>query len=120
MTCDDGGRGMVSPALCTCLPRAVLEQATGWHWLSSSISSRADSCCLQDTPVWVQTRSRVRLCVTPWMVAHQALLSMRFPRQGYWSELPFPPTGCLPVPGSVTSIFLDQRSWGSERLVTLT
>ena len=22
---------MVSPALCTCLPRATLEQATGWH-----------------------------------------------------------------------------------------
>ena len=31
-------------------------------------------------------------------VAHQALLSMRFPRQEYWSGLPFPPPGDLPNP----------------------
>ena len=36
------------------------------------------------------TRS-VWLFVTPWTVAHQALLSMRFSRQEYWSGLPFPP-----------------------------
>ena len=28
----------------------------------------------------------------PWTVAHQALLSMGFSRQGYWSGLPFPPS----------------------------
>ena len=28
---------------------------------------------------------RVQLFVTPWTVAHQALLSMWFPRQEYWS-----------------------------------
>ena len=33
------------------------------------------------------------------MVAHQAPLSMRFSRQGYWSELPFPSPGDLPNPG---------------------
>ena len=27
---------------------------------------------------------------TPWTVVHQALLSMGFPRQEYWSGLPFP------------------------------
>ena len=27
---------------------------------------------------------------TPWTVAHQAPLSMGFPRQEYWSGLPFP------------------------------
>ena len=32
----------------------------------------------------------VQLFVTPWTVAHQALLSMGFPRQEYWSGLPFP------------------------------
>ena len=37
------------------------------------------------------------LC-TPWTVAHQAPLSVRFPRQGYWSGLPFPPLGNLPNP----------------------
>ena len=31
-----------------------------------------------------------------WTVAHQALLSMGFLRQEYWSGLPFPPPGHLP------------------------
>ena len=35
---------------------------------------------------------------TAWTIAHQALLSMGFPRQGYWSELPFPSPGDLPAP----------------------
>ena len=30
------------------------------------------------------------LFVTPWTIAHQAPLSMRFSRQEYWSGLPFP------------------------------
>ena len=34
--------------------------------------------------------SCVRLSVTPWSVALQAPLSMRFSRQEYWSGLPFP------------------------------
>ena len=34
--------------------------------------------------------SRVRLCVTPWMAAHQAPLSLRFSRQEHWSWLPLP------------------------------
>ena len=33
--------------------------------------------------------------VTPWTVALQASLSMGFPRQEYWSGLPFPPLGDL-------------------------
>ena len=37
--------------------------------------------------------------VTPWTVACQAPLSMGFPRQEYWSGLPFPSPGDLPVPG---------------------
>ena len=32
-------------------------------------------------------------------IAHQAPLSMRFPRQKYWSALPFPTPGDLPDPG---------------------
>ena len=35
--------------------------------------------------------SYVRLFVTPWTVAHQALLSVGFSRQEYWSGLPCPP-----------------------------
>ena len=34
--------------------------------------------------------------VTPWTVAHQASLSMGFPRQEFWSGLPFPYPGDLP------------------------
>ena len=37
--------------------------------------------------------------VTPWTVAHQAILSMVFPRQEYWSGLPFLSPGDLPNPG---------------------
>ena len=43
--------------------------------------------------------SRVRLCATPWTVACQAPPSMGFPRQEYWSGLPFPSPGDLPNPG---------------------
>ena len=43
--------------------------------------------------------SRVQLFATPWTVARQAPLSMGFPRQEYWSRLPFPTTGDLHNPG---------------------
>ena len=41
----------------------------------------------------------VRLCVILWTVARQTPLPMGFPRQEYWSELPFPSPGDLPKPG---------------------
>ena len=43
-------------------------------------------------------QSCLTLC-DPWTVALQALLSMRFSWQEYWSGLPFPPPGDLPDPG---------------------
>ena len=36
---------------------------------------------------------------TLWTVAPQALLSWGFFRQEYWSGLPCPPPGDLPIPG---------------------
>jgi len=36
---------------------------------------------------------------TRWTVAHHAPLSMGFPRQDYWSGLPFPSPRDLPNPG---------------------
>ena len=36
---------------------------------------------------------------TPWTVAHQAPLSMGFPKQKYWSGLLFPSPGDLLNPG---------------------
>ena len=43
--------------------------------------------------------SHVPLSGTPWTVAHQACLSMGFPRQEYWRGLPLPSPGDLPNPG---------------------
>ena len=43
-----------------------------------------------------------RLFVTPWAVACQASLSIRFPRLGHWSGLPFPSPWDLPNPGIKT------------------
>ena len=43
-----------------------------------------------------------KLCLTlcnPWTVARQAPLSMGFPRQEYWSRLPFSSPGGLPDAG---------------------
>ena len=42
----------------------------------------------------------VRLCATPWTVAHQAPLSMGFSRQEYWSRLLCLPPEDLPDPRS--------------------
>ena len=42
-----------------------------------------------------------KLCprlMTPWTVDWQAPLSLQFPRQEYWSGLPFPSPGDLPGP----------------------
>ena len=42
--------------------------------------------------------SHVQLFVTPWTVAHKALLSMEFSMQEYWSGLPCLPPGDCPNP----------------------
>ena len=44
--------------------------------------------------------SHVRLFVTPWTIAYQALSSMGFCRQEYYSGLPFPSPGDLPNTGT--------------------
>ena len=60
--------------------------------------------------VCTHTLSVMSDSVAPWTVAHQAPLSMGFPRQGYWSELPFPP------PGDLTDIGSEPASLGSPAL----
>ena len=66
--------------------------------------------------------SGVRLVVTQWTITRQALASMGFSRQEYWSGLPFPSPGDLPDPGieppSPASSALQANSlpvshWGS-------
>ena len=50
-----------------------------------------------------------------WTVAHQAPLSMEFPRQEYWNRLPFSSPGDLPDPGiELTSPALAGRFFTTE------
>ena len=70
----------------------------------------------------------VQLFVTPWTIAHQAPLSMRFSRQEYWSGFPWPPPGDLPDPGveptSAASpaltggLFTISATWGGSNVTT--
>ena len=48
--------------------------------------------------IWVHAQSCLTLC-DPTDCSPQAPLSMGFPRQGYWGELPFPTAGGLTNPG---------------------
>ena len=68
-------------------------RSQGWKWRQK---------CWSLSHVWLF----VQLFVTPWTVAHQVSLSVGYPRQEYWSGLPFPPPGDLPnsgiEPGSLT------------------
>jgi len=49
--------------------------------------------------------SRIQLFATPWAVAHQAPLSMGFPKQEYWGGLPCPPSGIFLTHGSNLHLF---------------
>ena len=64
--------------------------------------------------------SHVRLFATPWTVAHQAPLSMGFPRQEYWSGFPFLPPGDLPDPGMELAISYVSciGRWGLYQCIT--
>ena len=63
--------------------------------------------------------SRVCLFATPWIVARHAFLSMGFPRQEYWTGLPFPTPGDLPDQGiELRSSALPADSLSSEPLGT--
>ena len=47
---------------------------------------------------------------TSWTIAHQALLSMGFPSQEYWTRLPFPSPRDLPDPGIEPGLLLWRQS----------
>ena len=75
--------------------------------------------------------SCVLFFATPWTVARQAPLSMGFPRQEYWNELPFPPPGDLPNPGieftspespalQMNSLLTSSQRAGEQPSVSLT
>ena len=49
--------------------------------------------------ICAESLSCVQVFLTLWTVACQAPLSVGFPREDYWSALPFPSPGDLPEPG---------------------
>ena len=52
--------------------------------------------------------SRVRLCATPEMAAHQAPPSLGFSRQEHWSGLPFPSPTIILTPPKMKMISIDE------------
>ena len=80
---------------------------TLWGYFHCLSSVRYSSSCMLCV---LSHFSHVWLFATPWTVAHQTPLSMRFSRQEYWSGLLCPPSGDCPNPGmepmSLTSLAL--------------
>ena len=72
-----------------------------WKALSTSLSWGPCLALWYEACVCMsaQSLSRVWLFATPWTVARQAPLSKGFPRQEYWSGLPFLSPGDPPNPG---------------------
>ena len=70
------------------------------HTINTSKAERIGPQSFASSTVFTCSKlSPVRLLVIPRTVALQALLSMGFSRQEYWSGLPFPSPGHLPDPG---------------------
>ena len=69
----------------------------------------------EDLLVNVLSHSVMSDFVTPWTIAHQAPLPMKFSRQEYWSGVPFPTLGNLPDPG-IETVSLVLLHWQVESL----
>ena len=75
----------------------TMETETDFIFLGSKITANGDCSheikrhlLLGRKAMLLSHFSRVQLCVTPEMAAHQAPLSLGFSRQEHWSGLPFP------------------------------
>ena len=66
-------------------PWRVVKPATPW-WASCGLNIASENLLL----LLLSCFSRVWLCATPQMAAHQAPPSLGFSRQEHWSGLPFP------------------------------
>ena len=66
--------------------------------LSSGLCCQPCVCVCVCACVCVHTHAccNIQFFVTPWIIAHWVPLSMGFPRQEYWSRLPFPTPRDLP------------------------
>ena len=82
------------------------------RWAKNTLESNENELHMSE---WVKSFSHVQLFVTPWTAAYQALPSMGFSRQGYWSGLPFPSRGDLSDPGiEPRSLALEADALPSE------
>ena len=79
-----------------------------WFNLKFEVACGAVLCCVL---------SHVWPFVTPWTVAHQALLSMEFYRQEYYGGLPLPPLMDLPNSG-IEPCLLCLLHWPEDSLPT--
>ena len=85
----------------------VVRAIHSWGWGGDDEGSFAHLISLESIRQTAFTALNVCVCMlsfscvwlfsTLWTVAHQALLSMTFSRQEYWSRLTFPPPGDLPI-----------------------
>ena len=87
--------------------------------INPSVGKELRNICFFPHWVWiivtVQLLSRVQLFATAGTTACQAPLSIGFPRQEYWSRLPFPSPEDLPDPGTEpTSLALAGRFFTTE------
>ena len=87
----------------------TVETVADFIFLGSKVT--ADGCCSQEIKrclllgrkvmtnllllLLLSRFSRVRLCATPWTVAHQDPPSMGFSKQKYWSRVPLPSPNML-------------------------
>ena len=72
-----------------------------FHLLNKVMSIEAFVCvCVCIRSIYVLCAHAQSLFMTLWTVANQAPLSIGFSKQEYWSELPCPPPGDLPNPGT--------------------
>ena len=75
---------------------AVGRERDGGKFAQNACTPEAHQCLQASVCVSCSVMSD---SVTSWTTAHQALLSMEFSRQEYWSGLPFPSPGDRPNPG---------------------
>ena len=111
----------------TCITNGLLHCRQILYWLSHQESLKRINWIHTHNPVhpsMLSHFSHVQLFETLWNVAHQAPLSMGFPRQEYWSGLTCPPLEDLPDPGikpvSLMSPWLADRFFmTSNQLVAI-
>ena len=89
-----------------CTMRGILEVSTVWDRVLPKVTAKSTArgrirmhLRPHSTLMVVSSLSCVQLFVTSWTIACLAPLSMGFPRQEYWSGLPFLSPEDLPDPG---------------------